>query len=105
VSSIFLFQYILISITTLIFLSILLLYSLYFKFCVRYNIENIELNNIKYRIIKIEENNDIECCICLEKSIENKNKLWCITLCSHIFHVDCIDIWFEQSLTCPICRT
>lgn len=104
VSSIFLFQYILISVITFIFLSILLLYSFYLKFCVRYNIENIELNNIKYTIIKIE-NNDIECCICLEKWVENKNKLWCKTICSHIFHVECIDVWFENSQTCPICRT
>lgn len=24
--------------------------------------------------------------------------------CMHMFHRDCVDIWFEQSVRCPICR-
>ena len=24
--------------------------------------------------------------------------------CGHVFHINCIDTWFESNITCPICR-
>ena len=44
-----------------------------------------------------------KCTICLENiSIDQ----WCReTMCSHKFHVCCIDKWLKNNNTCPNCRT
>jgi hypothetical protein len=44
-----------------------------------------------------------ECSICLVEFSETDFLLRCLP-CLHVFHADCIDTWFHQSLTCPICR-
>lgn len=40
------------------------------------------------------------CAICLEVN----TTLFRVLECSHVFHVNCIDIWFSRRTTCPICR-
>jgi len=25
--------------------------------------------------------------------------------CGHLFHINCIDTWLEENITCPVCRT
>ena len=44
------------------------------------------------------------CSICMENFSSNSivRKL---NNCGHIFHVDCVDTWFETNITCPVCRT
>ena len=44
------------------------------------------------------------CSICMENFSPNSivRKL---NNCGHIFHVDCVDTWFETNMTCPVCRT
>ena len=42
-----------------------------------------------------------ECSICLESSRMNKKTL----LCGHSFHQDCIERWFVNEETCPLCRS
>ncbi|KAE9619190.1 hypothetical protein Lal_00047086 [Lupinus albus] len=45
-----------------------------------------------------------ECAICLNEFQENE-KLRIIPNCSHVFHIDCIDVWLQNNANCPLCRT
>lgn len=42
------------------------------------------------------------CAICLEDFVDGESCR--VFECKHIFHVNCIDLWLKNSLTCPICR-
>ncbi|KAK9053739.1 hypothetical protein SSX86_024813 [Deinandra increscens subsp. villosa] len=45
-----------------------------------------------------------ECAICLG---EYEDDEWVKTIpnCFHVFHVSCIDTWFETHSSCPLCRS
>ncbi|KAI8014862.1 RING-H2 finger protein ATL16 [Camellia lanceoleosa] len=45
-----------------------------------------------------------DCAVCLAEFEEGE---WVKHLpnCSHVFHVSCIDIWFQTHSTCPLCRS
>ena len=43
------------------------------------------------------------CSICMENFSSN-SIVRKINNCGHIFHVDCVDTWFENSIRCPVCR-
>jgi hypothetical protein len=43
----------------------------------------------------------VSCPICLSAINSNARALTCL----HTFHRECIDTWFQQQPTCPICRT
>ncbi|XP_031395740.1 RING-H2 finger protein ATL1 isoform X2 [Punica granatum] len=45
-----------------------------------------------------------ECAVCLNEFQEDE-KLRIIPSCSHVFHIDCIDIWLQNNANCPLCRT
>lgn len=45
-----------------------------------------------------------ECAVCLNEFQEDE-KLRIIPNCSHVFHVDCIDVWLQNNANCPLCRT
>ncbi|KAF8016523.1 hypothetical protein BT93_H1901 [Corymbia citriodora subsp. variegata] len=45
-----------------------------------------------------------ECAVCLNEFQEDE-KLKIIPNCSHVFHIDCIDIWLQNNANCPLCRT
>lgn len=45
----------------------------------------------------------IECTVCLGE-VEEGEKLRILPKCRHGFHVDCIDMWFFNHATCPLCR-
>lgn len=50
-------------------------------------------------------NNDLlldECIICLEKY--NINDKIVRLNCNHVYHKNCIKLWFKKKKTCPICR-
>lgn len=43
------------------------------------------------------------CTVCLAEYRE-EDTLRILPLCGHYFHATCIDIWFQQQSTCPVCR-
>ena len=45
-----------------------------------------------------------ECCAVCQEDIEPTVEVRQIKQCTHVFHKDCVDQWFEQSVFCPICR-
>ncbi|OQS06581.1 hypothetical protein THRCLA_20343 [Thraustotheca clavata] len=49
-----------------------------------------------------DENDEETCAICMSEfdSTESALKM----ACNHTFHEDCIVHWFEEKLTCPLCR-
>ncbi|MFS7959545.1 putative transcription factor C2H2 family [Helianthus anomalus] len=45
----------------------------------------------------------LECVVCLNE-YEDEETLRLIPKCDHVFHPECIDAWFENHVTCPVCR-
>ena len=52
-------------------------------------------------IILVSNNQNEECCICMDIGITNS---WSMLPCGHKFHKDCILPWIQTNHTCPICR-
>jgi hypothetical protein len=46
---------------------------------------------------------DLECSVCLEKFAEDES-LRLLSKYNHIFHSECIDVWFLSHSTYPLCR-
>ncbi|KAH6763195.1 RING/U-box superfamily protein [Perilla frutescens var. hirtella] len=44
-----------------------------------------------------------DCAVCLCEFSE-LDKLRLLPICSHAFHIDCIDTWLLSNSTCPLCR-
>ncbi|GAV72574.1 zf-RING_2 domain-containing protein [Cephalotus follicularis] len=44
-----------------------------------------------------------DCAVCLCEFTE-KDKLRLLPMCSHAFHINCIDTWLLSNSTCPLCR-
>lgn len=72
----------------------------YFCYSRKCNKCNYEI--IKNDVFEINENDLEECLICKESYKENNvvRKL----PCNHSYHKICIDKWFENEKTCPMCR-
>ncbi|KAG7611689.1 Zinc finger RING-type [Arabidopsis suecica] len=51
-----------------------------------------------------EEKRSQECSVCLSE-FQDEEKLRIIPNCSHLFHIDCIDVWLQNNANCPLCRT
>ncbi|XP_026459240.1 RING-H2 finger protein ATL65-like [Papaver somniferum] len=45
----------------------------------------------------------LDCAVCLLEFEEN-DYIRTLPICSHSFHVDCIDIWLRSHANCPLCR-
>ncbi|MBA0621497.1 hypothetical protein Godav_007111 [Gossypium davidsonii] len=45
----------------------------------------------------------LECAICLGE-FEDEDMLRLLTICCHVFHKECVDLWLESHKTCPVCR-
>ncbi|KAL0738085.1 hypothetical protein Bca4012_014295 [Brassica carinata] len=50
-----------------------------------------------------QEKYGLECAICLLE-FDGDHVLRLLTTCYHVFHQECIDLWFESHKTCPVCR-
>lgn len=55
-----------------------------------------------YKELKVL-NEPFDCPVCLCEFTE-KDQLRLLPLCSHAFHIDCIDTWLLSNSTCPLCR-
>ncbi|XVE57111.1 hypothetical protein DITRI_Ditri04bG0065300 [Diplodiscus trichospermus] len=44
-----------------------------------------------------------DCAVCLCEFLDH-DKLRLIPMCSHAFHINCIDTWLLSNSTCPLCR-
>jgi hypothetical protein len=65
------------------------------------------LNRNSIRFVRKNDGDDDStekhlCVVCLERFDESDR---CVLLpCAHLFHMDCIQAWFERTDTCPICK-
>ncbi|XP_050225550.1 RING-H2 finger protein ATL46-like [Mercurialis annua] len=56
----------------------------------------------QYReIVGLKEHFDCAVCLC---EFTEKDKLRLLPICSHAFHINCIDTWLLSNSTCPLCR-
>ena len=51
----------------------------------------------------LNEKEDRECPVCLS-DFEPEDSLRQLPQCKHVFHLECIDLWFNSHSTCPLCR-
>ncbi|KAK9272995.1 hypothetical protein L1049_003376 [Liquidambar formosana] len=52
-------------------------------------------------IVGLKEPFDCAVCLC---EFSEKDKLRLLPMCSHAFHINCIDTWLLSNSTCPLCR-
>lgn len=52
-------------------------------------------------IIDVINNQNEECCICLETEMIQP---WSMLPCGHKFHGSCVSTWLQMHQTCPVCR-
>lgn len=72
---------------------------------------NVILNLISEKLINLSSvsmnyfNNNF-CVICQEniQIVPNPKSITRILVCTHVFHIDCIDKWFTTNKTCPTCK-
>lgn len=63
------------------------------------------LRNHSFNFSDINNSNEnLDCCICLEK-INNNKKTIKLNGCHHELHYQCIKNWLINNNECPLCRT
>ncbi|MED6193159.1 hypothetical protein PIB30_016461 [Stylosanthes scabra] len=62
-----------------------------------------EFPTFPYSSVK-EKKYGLECAICLLE-FEDDSLLRLLTVCRHVFHQECVDLWLHRHKTCPVCRT
>lgn len=63
-----------------------------------------EIPTFQYRREEGRERSSCGCVVCLNE-FQEQDMLRVLPNCSHAFHLDCIDIWFQSNANCPLCRT
>ncbi|PIA36454.1 hypothetical protein AQUCO_03400379v1 [Aquilegia coerulea] len=54
--------------------------------------------------LQVDQRDLFECAVCLNE-FQDEEKLRMLPSCTHIFHIDCIDIWLQNNANCPLCRS
>ncbi|KAJ0794430.1 putative transcription factor C2H2 family [Helianthus annuus] len=54
-------------------------------------------------ISQFDSKDGLECSVCLSE-VEQGENTRVLPKCNHVFHAECIDMWFHSHSTCPICR-
>ncbi|KAF9605621.1 hypothetical protein IFM89_017964 [Coptis chinensis] len=67
-------------------------------------IRSIPILQFKKTELEIEQRNLFECAVCLNE-FQEEEKLRILPKCTHVFHIDCIDIWLQNNANCPLCRS
>ncbi|KAJ7524459.1 hypothetical protein O6H91_17G006600 [Diphasiastrum complanatum] len=44
-----------------------------------------------------------ECMICLS-DFQDGEMIRVLPICGHLFHMQCVDVWFHLNTSCPVCR-
>ncbi|KAJ7522648.1 hypothetical protein O6H91_18G021000 [Diphasiastrum complanatum] len=44
-----------------------------------------------------------ECIICLS-DFQDGEMVRILSICGHLFHMQCVDVWFKHHTSCPVCR-
>ena len=57
-----------------------------------------------YKLVQLTTDQKQQHCLICHCEYVSTDKILEINKCQHIFHVDCIEQWFEYSKACPICR-
>ncbi|KAL1370759.1 hypothetical protein AAHE18_01G083400 [Arachis hypogaea] len=52
----------------------------------------------------VKDLRSLECAICLLE-FQDDSLIRLLTICCHVFHQECIDLWLYSHKTCPVCRT
>ena len=60
-------------------------------------------NNTEIIKFNRQNNENTRCVICI-REMEDGDIVRRIKKCGHCFHINCIDKWFEENITCPHCR-
>lgn len=61
---------------------------------------------VDYELIKARSvPNETSCSICLKECFTLKRRVYVTQLkCSHLFHSNCLNKWFQNKHNCPMCR-
>lgn len=70
----------------------------------QYTIQSIPISQFKKPENQSEKLELCECAVCLNE-FQEEERLRIIPNCTHMFHIDCIDVWLQRNSNCPICRT
>ncbi|XP_072979975.1 RING-H2 finger protein ATL60-like [Typha angustifolia] len=72
---------------------------------IRRGLEPKAIKALPSMVVGAEELKDsLECPVCLSEISEGEEAR-ILPLCSHGFHLECIDMWLRSHSTCPLCRT
>lgn len=68
--------------------------------------ENQSLTSFRDITEERENCHDMSCVVCLT-SFKNRDQVWKLSNCSHVFHKQCLERWlrYDARMTCPLCRT
>lgn len=55
-------------------------------------------------VVEVPQDQETATCSVCQDSFEAEQEARKILHCGHLFHLECIDTWFEQASTCPTCR-
>jgi hypothetical protein len=67
------------------------------------SLSNINTNTIVEHY-RSNENNGQEMCAICRVNFEENDIVRKINHCGHMYHLNCIDNWFQEHTTCPVCR-
>ncbi|XP_052178861.1 RING-H2 finger protein ATL66-like [Diospyros lotus] len=69
-----------------------------------YIMHSLPITQFKKKAAEELGQNRTDCAVCLGE-FEDGEWLKHLPNCSHVFHVSCIDTWFQTHSSCPLCRS
>lgn len=72
-----------------------------------HNLDELVINTIPFSVYTAKYANEEslrDCVICLDE-FEDNNDIGTLPLCSHSFHLECIEAWLRKKPNCPLCRS